>query len=87
MLKMNGCRLADLGSQVRAMRRERCLTQEQLADAAELTQQTLSAIESGARSPSLGTLGKLATALGAYWSGDAAGWVLISRSAAVTNPR
>ncbi len=52
-----------LGQQVRALRRERDLTQEQLAEAAHLSVNYISGVERGFYSPSLTTLAAMAKAL------------------------
>lgn len=53
-----------LGERIKALRLERELQQRQLAEKADLTPSMVSQIESGRLSPSLNTLGKIATALG-----------------------
>ncbi len=53
-----------LGRRVRVLRRERDLTQEQLAEAAHLSVNYVSGVERGLYSPSLTTLAALANALG-----------------------
>jgi transcriptional regulator with XRE-family HTH domain len=52
-----------LGQQVRALRRERDLTQEQLAEAAHLSVNYISGVERGLYSPSLIALAAMAKAL------------------------
>ena len=52
------------GKVLRALRKERSLSQEELAFEAELNRQFVSLIELGQRSPSLGTIYKLAQGLG-----------------------
>lgn len=54
-----------LSQELRRLRKERDLSQEQLADRVDLTQATLSRYEGGKRQPSVSTLAKLAPALGA----------------------
>ena len=53
-----------LGGRIKALRAERQLQQRQLAEKAGLTPSMLSQIESGRLTPSLNTVGKLASALG-----------------------
>ena len=53
-----------LGSRVRALRRQRGLTLQQLADDAGLSRRALNAIELGTANPSLITVDKVARALG-----------------------
>lgn len=52
-----------LGRNVRALRRERGLSQEELAHRAEMERSYVSDIERGTRNPSVKALGKLAEAL------------------------
>lgn len=52
-----------LGRNVRAFRRERGLSQEELAHRAEMERSYISDIERGTRNPSVKALGKLAAAL------------------------
>jgi transcriptional regulator with XRE-family HTH domain len=74
-----------LGERVRALRRERELQQRQLAEKADLTPSMVSQIESGRLTPSLHTLGKIASALGvsiaSLFDGHPAGSVVVSRKA------
>jgi transcriptional regulator with XRE-family HTH domain len=49
---------------VRALRHERGMTQEQLAERADLTAEAVNRVERGVRIPTLKTLGKLAAGLG-----------------------
>jgi transcriptional regulator with XRE-family HTH domain len=53
-----------LGRNVRAYRKRRGLSQEQLALDAEMKRSYVSDLERGARNPSVRALGRLATALG-----------------------
>jgi transcriptional regulator with XRE-family HTH domain len=53
-----------LGENVRRLRRERSLTQEQLAFEAQIDLTYLGGIERGRRNPSLLVIGRLAAALG-----------------------
>lgn len=56
--------LLRLGQRIKELRRERNLSQEQLAEAAELVQHYISQIEQGERNVSVVTLRLLAKALG-----------------------
>ena len=60
-----------LGRNVRALRRERGLSQEELAHRAEMERSYVSDIERGRRNPSVRALGKLASAL------EVEAWVLL----------
>lgn len=62
-----------LGRQVRALRLQRGMTQEQLAEAAELSVPYISHIERGRKRASLETLERLAEALGITVAGLLAG--------------
>jgi transcriptional regulator with XRE-family HTH domain len=53
-----------LGLNLRASRTRRGLTQEALRDATGVSQQYLSGLEAGKRNPTIGTLSKVAAALG-----------------------
>ncbi|MDI6638574.1 MAG: helix-turn-helix transcriptional regulator [Bacillota bacterium] len=53
-----------LGSRLRALRQDRRLTQEKLAELAEIHPTFLAKIEAGQRLPSLEVIGRLAGALG-----------------------
>lgn len=53
-----------VGKNAARLRRERGLTQEQLADRSGLSQQYISGLESGKRNPTVLTLFELAQALG-----------------------
>jgi transcriptional regulator with XRE-family HTH domain len=53
-----------VGRNAARIRRERGLTQEQLAERSGLSQQYLSGLERGQRNPTIVTLYELATALG-----------------------
>lgn len=55
---------AVLGENVRRLRRERALTQEQLAFEAQIDLTYVGGIERGRRNPSLAVIGRLAAALG-----------------------
>ena len=57
--------LAALGRNLRASRQKRSLTQEKLAELAELDPTYISGIERGIRNPSLLSLLRIAKALGA----------------------
>lgn len=52
-----------IGQQIRKYRKEKGMTQKQLADLLDTTQQNLAQYENGKRIPKLGTLLKLANAL------------------------
>ncbi len=55
----------DLGPTIRRLRRERCMTQADLADMAGIRQETLSRIENGkAENPTLDTVRSLLLILG-----------------------
>ena len=54
-----------VGLNLQELRRSRSLTQEELADRAEVHQTYLSGVERGRRNPSLLVLERLASALGA----------------------
>lgn len=54
-----------LASDLIGLRRERCMTQQQLAAASGIRQSEISRIESGHGNPTLRTIGALAHALGA----------------------
>jgi transcriptional regulator with XRE-family HTH domain len=52
-----------LGARIKALRKSRGLSQEQLAEKSEITPKYLSRLEVGQQSPSIETLGKLTEAL------------------------
>lgn len=52
-----------LGEKIRIIRKERKLTQEQLAELAKIDPKSIIEIEAGKRNPTLKTLNKLAKAL------------------------
>ena len=52
-----------IGARIKAVRRSRGMTQERLAEQAEISPRYLSRLEVGEQSPSIDTLGRLATAL------------------------
>ena len=52
-----------VGTNVKRLRRERDLSQEELAHLADLHQTYLSAVENGKRNPSIGVLERVAIAL------------------------
>jgi transcriptional regulator with XRE-family HTH domain len=56
--------MTPLGARIKTLRTERELQQRQLAEKAELTPSMVSQIESGRLTPSLNTLGRIASALG-----------------------
>jgi transcriptional regulator with XRE-family HTH domain len=53
-----------VGLNVQRLRRGRKLSQEELAHRADVHQTYLSGVEGGKRNPSVGVLGRIATALG-----------------------
>jgi len=53
-----------VGQNVRRIRNERGLTQEQFADVSGFSQQYISSLENGRRNPTIVTLHELANALG-----------------------
>lgn len=53
-----------VGSNLARIRKERCLTQEQLSELSGLTQQYLSDLERGKRNPTIVTIYELSLALG-----------------------
>jgi len=55
-----------VGANVRRLRKERKLTQEQLAMETEIDLTYLGGIERGRRNPSISVLGRLAAALGVH---------------------
>lgn len=55
-----------VGANVRRLRKERRLTQEQLAMETEIDLTYLGGIERGRRNPSVSVLGRLASALGVH---------------------
>lgn len=63
--------VALLGRNVRALRRERGLSQEELAHRSDLERSYVSDIERGTRNPSVKALGKIANAL------DVEAWLLL----------
>lgn len=75
--------MTTLGARIKALRLERDLQQRQLAEKADLTPSMVSQIESGRLTPSLNTLGRIATALGvsiaALFDGQPAGRIHVSR--------
>jgi transcriptional regulator with XRE-family HTH domain len=72
-----------LGERIKQLRAERALQQRQLAEKAELTPSMVSQIESGRLTPSLHTLGRIATALGvpiaSLFDGQPPGRVQVTR--------
>ena len=72
-----------LGGRIKGLRGERELQQRQLAEKAGLTPSMVSQIESGRLSPSLHTLGKIASALGvpiaSLFDGQPTGSIVVSR--------
>ena len=53
----------DLGKTIKKLRKQQNISQEKLADRADLTQQHISRIEQGTNTPSIETLIKLSEAL------------------------
>src|SRR4030095_7451268 len=80
--RVGGSRVTALGERIKHLRAERELQQRQLAEKADLTPSMVSQIESGRLSPSLHTLGKIASAFGvpiaALFDGKPAGSIVIS---------
>jgi transcriptional regulator with XRE-family HTH domain len=72
-----------LGERIKALRQERALQQRQLAEKAELTPSMVSQIESGRLTPSLNTLGRIASALSvpiaALFDGETSGRIQVTR--------
>lgn len=56
--------LARIGAEIRAMRKEYMLTQQQLAELSGVSVRTLRDIEKGSGSPSIGTVVNVAATLG-----------------------
>lgn len=52
-----------LGEKIKTLRKERKLTQEELAELAKVDPKSIIDIENGKRNPTFKTLGKIATAL------------------------
>jgi transcriptional regulator with XRE-family HTH domain len=75
MGRRQGCQMSELrvqfGRRLRQLRRQKDLTQEQLADAAGISVDMLSNIERGVNAPSFETLAKLARVLGVTVTGIA----------------
>ena len=75
--------MSSLGERIRRLRAESALQQRQLAEKAALTPSMVSQIESGRLTPSLHTLGRIATALGVpiatLFDGEPAGRIQVSR--------
>lgn len=73
-----------LGQRIKQLRAERGLQQRQLAEKAGLTPSLVSQIESGRLTPSLHTLGKVASALGvpiaSLFAGQASGRIQLTRA-------
>ena len=55
---------AKIGNLIRALRKEQLLTQQQLADACQVTRQTIIALEAGRYAPSLELAFRIARAFG-----------------------
>jgi transcriptional regulator with XRE-family HTH domain len=53
-----------VGTNLQRLRRDKGLSQEELAHRADVHQTYLSGVEVGRRNPSIGVLGRIATALG-----------------------
>ena len=64
MICRHGCAGA-VGLNLQRLRRERGLSQEELADLAEIHQTYLSGVERGKRNPTIAVLQRIAQALGA----------------------
>src|SRR5205814_8022035 len=78
-----GGSVTSLGARIKALRLERDLQQRQLAEKADLTPSMVSQIESGRLTPSLHTLGRIATALGVpiatLFDGEPSGSIVVTR--------
>jgi len=60
---VNDMEYKSLGEKIRKLRRERKLTQEKLAELAEIDPKSVIQIENGKRNPTLKTIDKIAKAL------------------------
>lgn len=63
-MAVNTRRLKQLGERVKRLRKQKGLTQEQLADKVRVTSNYIYLIEQGQRNPSINTADKLARVLG-----------------------
>lgn len=56
--------MSDIGTTIKRLRKDRNLTQDELAEKAGITKSAISRYESGKRQPTIDTLGRLANAFG-----------------------
>lgn len=63
-MSVNARRLKQLGERVKRLRKQKGLTQEQLADKVRVSSTYIGFIEQGQRNPSINTADKLARVLG-----------------------
>lgn len=63
-MAVNVRKLKQLGSKVKRLRKQKDLTQEQLADKIRVSSTYIGFIEQGVRNPSIATLDKIARVLG-----------------------
>ncbi len=63
-MAVNARKLKNLGQKVQQLRKQKGLTQEQLADKIRVSSTYIGFIEQGQRNPSLNTLDKIARVLG-----------------------
>lgn len=63
-MAVNARKLKNLGEKVQKLRKQKGLTQEQLADKIRVSSTYIGFIEQGQRNPSLNTLDKIARVLG-----------------------
>ena len=66
---MNSLSLSELGNRIREEREKQKLTQEQLAERADIGRRTIQSIELGEKSPSLDTVWRIAVALSVPFEG------------------
>ena len=67
-MAVNSRKLKQIGERIRRLRKQKGLTQEQLADKVRVTSSYIGFIEQGVRNPSINTADKIARALGAKLS-------------------
>lgn len=63
-MAVNARKLKQIGERIRRLRKQKGLTQEQLADKVRVTSSYIGFIEQGVRNPSINTADKIARALG-----------------------